>query len=600
MYLEWLDIEGEVVRLLLDPKMEPATIGRTPQCSIYSKETSVSRNHGKIGWDSDGYYIKDLGSSNGTFINGERQQRGILREGDVARCGEVLEIRVVGGDLPNPKKKTLQLEDNKSRGNANVAKSEREALVAAARAARTGQSPDAQRTDARNAEPAAAMASPPRELPRPAAPLSVPPSRQPTPERPVPAFEVDVTARPPTLREVAEQTHRLNVAEQKAAAAERELAEVRAALVQAETSAKAVGGRSNRYEIELEGLTDKYANLKEHNQKLSGELERTRRDLRHAEDAANEAERAAKDLAGQIDQAREKAAEATELLSGLKVRITQKDRQIEELQRQLDLLEYDLRSARDENESLQSSFNREGGDLSRLERKLNLLQEVLQEKEALIEQLRLDLRQKDVEIRQVRMGVGISDLEHEKRRLLEDYHLATRRVDELNDRMLAQTKQAEELRAEVDAARQAVERKPAVLADVTDHPDYKLKLRELDRTQEKLDLALADVARLEAKVSATPILPVVPKVIPATPPPSPAVLEGLEGLHDAADASRSNAAVVRRYMEDLVAGTHVTPELKETLELIHDIAQVLAQDLGEQARSIEMLKRLLQPESETP
>ena len=100
MYLEWLDMAGDVARLVLDPDMPPARIGRTPQCAIFSKENSVSRLHGQIGWDVDGYYVSDLGSSNGTFLNGARLARGRLQAGDVARCGEVLEIRVIAGDPP--------------------------------------------------------------------------------------------------------------------------------------------------------------------------------------------------------------------------------------------------------------------------------------------------------------------------------------------------------------------------------------------------------------------------------------------------------------------------------------------------------------------
>jgi chromosome segregation ATPase len=613
MYLEWLDNEGEVARLPLDPAMEAVTIGRGPASTIYLKETSVSRNHARIGWEPAGFYLKDLGSSNGSFINGERVQRGALQEGDVARCGEVLEIRICAGSPPDAKKKTLQMQESAPRRvpapTAAIASTDREALVAAARAARLGQNAAGLRTDARPVEP-----TPAREPSRPQVEArgSAP---RPDPRVLTPPPAPDPTFRAPVQNVPADAQRRI-------AQLEDQLATLRTALSKAETDAKAVDARSMRYSVELDGLSDKYVKLKEHNQVLSQELERTRADLRNREDEAFEAGRSVEELKTQIGQAREKAADATEQLSGLKVRITQKDRQIEELQRQLDLLEYELRAARDENESLQSSFNREGGDLSRLERKINLLQEVIQEKEALIEQLRIDLRDKDTEIRQVRMGVGISDLEHEKRRLLEDYHLATRRVDELNDRLLQQGRQTETLRVELEAAREAADRKPAAIADVTEHPEFKAKQREVERAREELsqlqrDLAKADLkletvtADLTQQKGATAELLVAQKRAETlehklqetearltdalTVPKSTALphdlSDSIENLLDAAVAAKSNAAVVRRYAEDLQGQRDKWPEIADTLELVNDIASVLANDLAEQTRTIEALHR---------
>ncbi len=612
MYLEWLDNEGELARLPLDPAMEAVTIGRGPASSIYSRETSVSRNHARIGWEPAGYYIKDLGSSNGSFINNERVQRGTLNEGDVARCGEVLEIRICAGALPDAKKKTLQMNDSAPRRvpqpTAAVASTDREALVAAARAARLGQSPAGLRTDARPVQ-----STPHREPSRPQVEVRASASR-PEPRAVTPTPE-------PPLRTPPQQPQHTD-AHRRIAQLEEQLSAARAALTKAEADAKAVDARSMRYSVELDGLSDKYVKLKEHNQVLTQELDKTRGELRTREDEAFEAGRSVDELKTQIGQAREKAADATEQLSGLKVRITQKDRQIEELQRQLDLLEYELRAARDENESLQSSFNREGGDLSRLERKINLLQEVIQEKEALIEQLRIDLRDKDTEIRQVRMGVGISDLEHEKRRLLEDYHLSTRRVDELNDRLLQQTRQNETLKAELDAARDAVDRKPAAIADVTEHPDFKAKQREVERARDELSQLQRDLAKADLKLEtvtadltqqkvAAAELPVAQKradaleqklqesearlTVALTVPKSaslPADLaDSVENLLDAAVAAKSNAAVVRRYVEDLQVQRAKWPELADTLELVNDIASVLANDLAEQARTIDALHR---------
>ena len=47
-------------------------IGRAPLNDIVSEEPGVSRQHAGIRGDSEGYWLADLGSRNGTFVNGER------------------------------------------------------------------------------------------------------------------------------------------------------------------------------------------------------------------------------------------------------------------------------------------------------------------------------------------------------------------------------------------------------------------------------------------------------------------------------------------------------------------------------------------------
>jgi len=46
-------------------------MGRAPQCAVMWDDASVSRQHASIRTDSHGYTITDLGSMNGTFVNGK-------------------------------------------------------------------------------------------------------------------------------------------------------------------------------------------------------------------------------------------------------------------------------------------------------------------------------------------------------------------------------------------------------------------------------------------------------------------------------------------------------------------------------------------------
>ena len=54
---------------------------------------TVSKRHAWLRHDSTGVFIEDVGSGNGTFINGERLPQGIergLHSGDQLRLGAVL------------------------------------------------------------------------------------------------------------------------------------------------------------------------------------------------------------------------------------------------------------------------------------------------------------------------------------------------------------------------------------------------------------------------------------------------------------------------------------------------------------------------------
>jgi DNA-binding transcriptional regulator YiaG len=59
------------------------TIGRDEDNTIVINNTNVSRHHADVRWDRNGYVLHDLGSKNGTYVNGERITSHLLRDGDV-------------------------------------------------------------------------------------------------------------------------------------------------------------------------------------------------------------------------------------------------------------------------------------------------------------------------------------------------------------------------------------------------------------------------------------------------------------------------------------------------------------------------------------
>lgn len=76
-------------------------IGRKPDCDIVLDDRSVSRNHARFEQTQDAYSITDLGSSNGTFVNGQRIQKAILKPGDQIRMGDrVFQVIVPADEEP--------------------------------------------------------------------------------------------------------------------------------------------------------------------------------------------------------------------------------------------------------------------------------------------------------------------------------------------------------------------------------------------------------------------------------------------------------------------------------------------------------------------
>jgi pSer/pThr/pTyr-binding forkhead associated (FHA) protein len=62
-------------------------IGRSSELDMVLVEEMVSRKHARIALADGTISIEDLGSTNGTFVNGEKVQRGTLREGDRVLIG---------------------------------------------------------------------------------------------------------------------------------------------------------------------------------------------------------------------------------------------------------------------------------------------------------------------------------------------------------------------------------------------------------------------------------------------------------------------------------------------------------------------------------
>ena len=79
---------GDMIIKELPIAGEPATIGRSPQESIFIDNPAVSFHHARVFSQAGVYYVQDLGSLNGTFLNGVRITQAPLTHGNVITVGK--------------------------------------------------------------------------------------------------------------------------------------------------------------------------------------------------------------------------------------------------------------------------------------------------------------------------------------------------------------------------------------------------------------------------------------------------------------------------------------------------------------------------------
>jgi diguanylate cyclase (GGDEF)-like protein len=73
--------------------------GRDKDSDIYLEDHSVSRRHARIELRSDGYYLVDLGSTNGTLVNDMPADEARLHDGDYLRIGNCIFRYLAGGNV---------------------------------------------------------------------------------------------------------------------------------------------------------------------------------------------------------------------------------------------------------------------------------------------------------------------------------------------------------------------------------------------------------------------------------------------------------------------------------------------------------------------
>ncbi|MBV7333321.1 FHA domain-containing protein [Chloroflexi bacterium TSY] len=90
-------------------RSRPLTIGRSENCDITLVDRQVSRFHARVSWNGKFYQLEDLGSKNGTHLNGKESRTAmILNDGDEFQIGVRFKLAFVDDGATAP----LTLDDS--------------------------------------------------------------------------------------------------------------------------------------------------------------------------------------------------------------------------------------------------------------------------------------------------------------------------------------------------------------------------------------------------------------------------------------------------------------------------------------------------------
>lgn len=86
----WLEDEKEGGKEF-SATQETILIGRDPLCDLAIDNSTISSQHAMIEYELGQWWLKDLQSTNGTFLNGERVEEPIvITDGDQIHCGKIV------------------------------------------------------------------------------------------------------------------------------------------------------------------------------------------------------------------------------------------------------------------------------------------------------------------------------------------------------------------------------------------------------------------------------------------------------------------------------------------------------------------------------
>lgn len=92
-------IYGDDLGKIHELNAKSSVIGRSPKCEIPIEHGSISRNHSKVENTGTSMLIRDLGSTNGTYVNDEPIEECVLCDGDLVKVGRTIFKFLAGGNI---------------------------------------------------------------------------------------------------------------------------------------------------------------------------------------------------------------------------------------------------------------------------------------------------------------------------------------------------------------------------------------------------------------------------------------------------------------------------------------------------------------------
>jgi hypothetical protein len=97
----WLWVEAQGDSLPLSFNRQVIAIGRDPLCDVILDDGTVSAQHARLTYRQSQWWLEDLHSTNGTFLNQEAVlEPVVITSGDELRCGQVILRLKIGEAQP--------------------------------------------------------------------------------------------------------------------------------------------------------------------------------------------------------------------------------------------------------------------------------------------------------------------------------------------------------------------------------------------------------------------------------------------------------------------------------------------------------------------
>jgi len=80
-------------------EQKATTVGRSSKADLFIDDDSISRKHCELTWDGKRHRVRDLESTNGTYVNDELVDSAELRHGDQIKIGRTIMKFISGGNV---------------------------------------------------------------------------------------------------------------------------------------------------------------------------------------------------------------------------------------------------------------------------------------------------------------------------------------------------------------------------------------------------------------------------------------------------------------------------------------------------------------------